>query len=126
MQWKYLQGRYFSAIACAASGDYSGELLTFTNCFVSMNGNGSTFNEVVCENCTGQIYNFATVGRCALLNYTGRVGNFTSGSELQLVGSNVTMNTITPTVNASSSTVVEGTPVTYGTVSNLIKLAVQS
>lgn len=126
MQWKYLQGRYFTSISCAASDDYSTELVTFTNCHVNLNGNGSTFDEIVCENCTGQLYNFATDNRCALLNFIGKVGNFTSGTQLQLAGATVTMNTITPTVNASDSTVVEGTTVTYGTVSNLIKLSVLS
>lgn len=124
--WKYLAGRYFTSISCAADSDFSDEVITITNSFVNINGGNNTFGEIVMENCIGQLYNFSTVDRCAALNFTGKIGGFAAGTQLQLVAANVTLNNITPTVNASSSTVAEVSTITYGTTSDLLRLEVQA
>ena len=125
-QWKYLNGKYFINIICASSSDFSDEKVTLTNCAVQINGQGSTFHEVVLENCNGQITDFATVDRCALFNFVGRCRNMSDGTKLQINGAIVTLGGITPTVDASSATVAELDTITYGTTSNLIRLEAQA
>ena len=122
----YLQGKYFVTISCASSGDYSDEVVTIKNCFFSMNGGGNTFKEVVVDSCAGQLYSLATVDRCALFNFNGRIKGLSDGTKLQLNSSNVTLDTITPSVDATNSTVAELTQITYGTTSNLIRLEAQT
>lgn len=124
--YQYLNGKYYTTISCAASGDFSDEVVTLKNVTVAFNGGGNTFKEIVMENCSGQIYDFATTDRCALINFNGLVNGYSDGTKLQLNVANVTLKDITPSVEVGYATVAELSAITYGTTSNLIRLEAQT
>ena len=130
MQWKYLSGRYFINIAVAYDSEnpFLDEYVILTNCPVDVNGNGNLFGKVVVENGYGQFYAFevATGSQCAFLNFQGRVAGYLSGPNLTLNAFNGTLNNIVPTVDATASTIAEGSTITYGTQTNLIRLTAQT
>lgn len=128
MQWKYLAGRYFIGISVTydVSDPYENEDVTLTGSYIAFNGNNNVFNKIHVENCSGQLYSFSTTEECNVFNFQGRVAGYGSGTKLVLNASNVTLNNITPTVDATSSTVAEGSTITYGTTSNLIRLEAQA
>ena len=130
MQWKYLDGKYFVNIAVAYDGSdpFAVEYITLTGCPVDVNGNGNVFGKVVVENCHGQFYGFSVAdgSQCMFLNFQGRIAAYNDGPNLTLMAFNGTLNNITPSVDASASTIAEGSAITYGTTSNLIRLEAQT
>lgn len=124
--WKYLNGKYFTAITCVQDSDFSKEKVTLTNCFVHINGGDNTFKSIVLENCNGQIYNFITEETCTIWNFNGRINWYKGGTKLSLASVNATLSNITPTVDASHCTIAELDTVTYGTTSNLFRIAAET
>lgn len=110
--WQYLKGKYFTTILCAANDDYSDEVVVLKNCFIALEGNGSTFKRIVFENCNGRINNFSTVEDSSFLGFAGFITGYNAGTSLLLIKALVTLSSITPDVNAQYSTIAEGSTIT--------------
>lgn len=124
--WKYLGGKYFEAIVVMDGSDFSDEVLTLTNAAISLNAGGANFKRITLVNCHGQLFNFSTTNETNILDCQMRISGFTSGNDLYTRASMISLNAITPPVNAGSCVIAEHSEITYNSITDSIRLAAQS